>query len=92
MNFDKLVYNIKKSYSEARIQKSKERMIRAWNLEKPEDKIPFVFTKFQDGSNVNNDRLLETGYGFEEELYYQLFQMEKRAVLEDDYIPSLFPG
>ncbi|MCL5986175.1 MAG: hypothetical protein M1371_06370 [Actinobacteria bacterium] len=92
MNFDEFIENIRRSFPEERIQKTKERLNKVWNLEIPKDRIPFVFSKIPDGSNVIDDRLYEAGYDFDDYLYYQLYQTQERSVLDDDYIPSFFPG
>lgn len=92
MDFTKLIYKIKKNFSEERIEKTKNRLKIAWNLEIPDDRIPFVFRKIPDGSGVNDRRLYETDYNFEQLLYYQLYQIEKRSIINDDYVPSLNPG
>lgn len=92
INFDKLINEIKTNFNEKRLNESRNRLEKVWKLEIPEDRIPFVFSKIPDGSGVNDDRLYETGYDFEQYLYYQLYQIQERAVLNDDYIPSFFPG
>jgi hypothetical protein len=92
MDFNKLINNIKRNFSEERLHQSKKRLEKVWKLEIPEDRIPFVFSKVPDESGVNDDRLYESGYDIEEYLYYQLYQIQKRAILNDDYIPSFFPG
>ncbi len=92
MNFTKLVENIKKKFSEDRIIETKNRLKTVWRLEIPDDRVPFVFSKVPDDSGVNDERLNETSYNPEQLLYYQLYQLEKRSILTDDFIPSLFPG
>jgi len=92
MNFDSLIESIKKKFNDERLNRSRKRLEKVWNFETPEDRIPFVLSKVPDGSGVNDDRLYESGYDLEEYLYYQLYQIQERAVLDDDYIPAFFPG
>ena len=74
MNFNEMVDNIKRAYSEERLESSKRRLIDVWDLKIPKDRTPFVFSKIPDDSGVNENRLLENGYSYEEQLYYQLLQ------------------
>lgn len=92
MNFEKMVNDIYTLYSQKRIERSMKRLTKVWNKEFPSDRIPFTFYRIPDSSNVNVDKLEAFGYSHEENLYYQLLQLKERAVLEDDFIPSLYPG
>lgn len=92
VNFSEMINIIKKKFYDERIGKSKDRLLKVWNLEIPEDRIPFVFWKIPDNSGTNDDKIYEADYDIEDFLYYQLHQIINRSELEDDYIPSLWPG
>ena len=92
MIFDPILKNIQKVWPEDRIEKSKERLLKIWNKKLPGDRIPFVFERVPDGNGVNIEILEAYGYSMDVNLYFNLCQLEKRAVLDDDYIPSLYAG
>lgn len=92
MSFRYMVEKIKKVWSENRIEKSKERLITVWNRKLPKDRIPFVFERIPDENGVNIEILEAYGYSKDVNLYFQLYQLEKRALFNDDYIPSLYVG
>jgi len=89
---NRTIENIKKNWPEDRIEKSKARLLSVWNKELPDDRIPFVFERIPDENGVNLEILEAFGYSKDVNLYFQLEQLEKRALLDDDYIPSLYPG
>jgi hypothetical protein len=83
---------IKRAWPEDRVECSKERIKSIWNKKLPSDRIPFVFERIPDENGVNIEILESFGYSKDVNLYFQLSQLEKRAMIEDDYIPSLYPG
>ncbi|MCL5072653.1 MAG: hypothetical protein M1308_17435 [Actinobacteria bacterium] len=92
MSFDLMLHNIEKVWPEDRIAKSKRRLLQVWNKKLPGDRIPFVFERIPDENGVNTEILEAYGYSMDVNLYFQLYQLEKRAMLDDDYIPSLYAG
>ena len=92
MLINKAIENIKKNWPEDRIEKSKARLLSVWNKKLPGDRIPFVFERIPDENGVNIEILEAFGYSKDVNLYFHLEQLEKRAMLDDDYIPSLYPG
>jgi hypothetical protein len=92
MSFDSMLENIKKAWPEERVEKSRERLLKIWNKKLPQDRIPFVFERIPDENGVNVEILEAYGYSMDVNLYFNLLQLEKRAILEDDYIPSLYAG
>ena len=92
MSFSEMLEKIKRAWPQERIEKSKERLMTIWNKKLPDDRIPFVIERIHDENGVNVEILESFGYSMDVNLYFQLYQLEKRALLEDDYIPSLYPG
>jgi hypothetical protein len=92
MSFSEMLEKIKRAWPQERIEKSKERLMTIWNKKLPDDRIPFVIERIPDENGVNVEILESFGYSMDVNLYFQLYQLEKRALLEDDYIPSLYPG
>ena len=94
------VSKIKALFSEERIAESRARLEAVWNLEFPEacpeqgrgDRIPFVFSSFPFPSQFHGLLMDFAGYDAAVTLAYQLEGIKARAVLNDDYIPSLYPG
>lgn len=72
-------------YPEERISKSKERWRRMWNGEKPLDRYPVLFQPA--GFNYYN-----AVYSKEEGLRSYLDEFICRGFVQDDFIPSFFPG
>lgn len=87
-----MIENIKKAWPEERVDRSKKRLLKVWKKKLPGDRIPFVFERIPDENGVNVEILEAFGYSMDVNLYFNLCQLEKRAVFEDDYIPSLYPG
>lgn len=83
---------IRKLFSEERLARSTERLRAIWSLTQPKDRIPFVFKNPPHQPEIREDFFFEAGYDEELSLRYQLDVMESRAFIEDDYLPSLFPG
>ncbi len=92
MSFNSQLESIKKAWPQERIEKSKSRLTAIWNGKLPADRIPFVIERIPDENGVNLEILESFGYSPDVSLYFNLSQIEKRAVLEDDYIPSLYAG
>jgi len=94
MQYDYLrsVDEIERRYPPERIARSRARLAKIWDLRRPADAIPFVFTGIPDETGADANRLYEADYPREELLAYELEQILARAALDDDYIPSLFPG
>ncbi|MHB8963729.1 MAG: hypothetical protein ACYC5K_11315, partial [Saccharofermentanales bacterium] len=72
-------------YPADRINTSKERFRRIWNGEKPKDRYPFTYGQltFDYYDDVHTP---------EERLRHTLDEIIVHGALNDDYIPSLFPG
>jgi hypothetical protein len=87
------VAEIQRRYPPARIAASRARLLAVWNGDGPEgDGIPFIFTGVPNTLDANGGMLYEARYPREELLAYHLEAILARAGVEDDYIPSLFPG
>jgi hypothetical protein len=91
-NYLHAVDEIERRYPPERIARSRARLAATWNLERPPDAVPFVFLGFPDTTGVDGNALGEARLPREEMLAYQLEQILARSALDDDYIPSLFPG
>ncbi len=92
MGFDDLLKEVLLAWPQSRIEKSKERLLKIWDKKIPADRIPFVFERIPDENGVNLDILESFGYSVDVSLYFQLCQLKKRALFDDDYIPSLYAG
>jgi hypothetical protein len=92
------VAEIQRRYPPARIAASRVRLLDVWNGDGQEssrparDGIPFIFTGVPNATGANGGMLYEARYPREELLAYHLEAILARADVEDDYIPSLFPG
>ena len=92
-NFKKTIQKINKLYSDNRLEASKARLSKVWNRIFPEDRVPFIFNNYIEGmENDFNLNYYEANYNDELLLYYGLKLIENHAFLNDDYIPTLFPG
>lgn len=89
-----LVKKIDSLYPLERIEVSKKRLSNVWNRQYPTDRIPFVFGDYF--SKLDNDfnwySYYEARYSKEKHLYYGLKLIENRSFVNDDYIPTIFPG
>ena len=94
MQYDYLeaVDEIERRYPPERIASSRARLGATWDLRRPHDGIPFMFTGIPDHTGADANWCYEARYPREELLAYQLDQILARAAVDDDYIPSLFPG
>lgn len=72
-------------YPEQRLKASKNRLRAIWNCEKPIDRYPFTYYPFT--FHYYNDVHTK-----EERLDKTLNEIIDRAILDDDFIPSIFPG
>lgn len=87
------VAEIQRRYPPARIAASRARLLDVWNGDGQEgDGIPFIFTGVPNATGANGGMLYESRYPRAELLAYHLEAILARADVEDDYIPSLFPG
>ena len=87
-----VISEIRKLYPERRIAESKARLEAVWNLQFPEDRVPFVFSSFPFSSDLHGLPMDFCVYDAQVTLDYQLEAIKARAVLDDDYIPSLTSG
>lgn len=94
MQYDylKAVDEIERRYPPERIARARARLAATWDLQRPPDAIPFVYTSIPDNTGADGNMLYEARYPREQLLAYQLEQILARAAVDDDYIPSLFPG
>ena len=87
------VAEIRRRYPPARIAASRARLLDAWNGDGPQgDSIPFTFVGVPNTTGANGGMLYEARYPRADLLAYHLEAILARAAVEDDYIPSLFPG
>jgi hypothetical protein len=91
------VEEIQRRYSPERIARSRARLAAVWNghgsqPQTPPDAIPFIFTGVPNRIGANGGMLYEARYPRNELLAYHLEAILTRAAVDDDYIPSLFPG
>jgi len=76
---------INELYPESRIKKSKDRLTRLWEGERPIDRYPFTYGGMLFG-------YYEAIHTHEERLKITLDEIYMRGHMNDDFIPSLFPG
>jgi hypothetical protein len=92
MNCNALLAEIDRLYPPQRIERSRERLRRVWwGYAKP-DRLPFVFVYFPTDDTAPVATNTPTPASNEKLLNDQLEAIIARACLQDDYIPSLFPG
>jgi len=92
MFFNDLLSEIVSLWPQDRIERSKARLLKVWDKKMPGDRIPFVIERIPDENGVNIDILESFGYSADVSLYFQLCQLKKRSLFDDDYIPSLYDG
>lgn len=92
------VAEIRRRFPPARIAASQARLLAVWNEDNPNgsgprgDGIPFIFVGVPNTTGADGGMLYEARYPRAELLTYHLEAILARAGVEDDYIPSLFPG
>ena len=92
MHYLRLVDEIERLYPQDRVERSIARTRAAWELREPFDRIPFVYSSLPlpEGETAFD---VWDGLGtHEESLAAQLDTIIDRAQLDDDYVPSLYPG
>jgi hypothetical protein len=87
-----MVEDIEKLYPAERIARSKERVRAAWDLAVATDRIPFVYSSLPLAKGETPFDIWDGMYTHEESLAAQLETIIDRAKLDDDYVPSLYPG
>lgn len=97
MTYDttKSIRTILAAYPPQRLERSRTRLRAIWDLASPPwsrlDRLPFFFTgvpfEHRFGAGIG-----EMGYSHAETLEFLLEAILARAILDDDYIPSLAPG
>jgi hypothetical protein len=87
-----LVHEIERRYPPERTERSKARLRAVWKLELPPDRLPFVFVDVPTTPGGPECYSADGIYSDEESLRLQLNLIIDRAELQDDYIPSLYPG
>ncbi len=92
MNFIKMVCDVERLYPAERIERSKARVRAAWDLRAPIDRIPFVYSSLPLPPGETPFDVWDGIYTHEESLEAQLETLIDRAQLDDDYVPSLYPG
>lgn len=86
-----LVNRVKDAYPPERIEASKRRLRAVWNGTPTGDCVPFVFRGLPGPSDPDfAAHSHQTTH--EDALLFQLGQILDRSVLQDDYVPGLFPG
>jgi len=88
----RIVEEIQRRYPPARTARSRARLAAIWGGHSRPDAIPFIFTGVPDRTGANGNMLYEARYPRPELLTYLLEVILARAAVDDDYIPSLFPG
>lgn len=79
------ICRIKDLYGEARLNASRNRIAAVWNRQLPEDRLPFIYMPCV----LNYYDII---YPDPERLDLALQEFEARAFLDDDFVPTLFPG
>jgi uroporphyrinogen-III decarboxylase len=92
MNISSDISQIQRLFSKERLERSRKRLEAIWRLSQPEDRIPFVFKNPPHEPKIREDFFMEAGYDEETSLKYQIDVIKSRSFIDDDYIPSLFPG
>jgi len=75
-----------------RIEASKGRLAAVWEGRMPEDRLPFVFSYYPFESALHGLPMDFACYDVEQTANYFLDACIAHAALDDDYIPSIFPG
>ena len=92
MDYLKTVREIEKLYPPDRVARSRARLNAVWQLRRPPDRLPFVYGSLPVADGDPTFDIWDGIYGHEESLAAQLEMITDRAQLDDDYIPSLYPG
>ena len=89
-----LIKGINSLYINKKLDTAQERLSIVWNKQYPKDRIPFVFGDYFPEPDNGFDwyDYYEAKYSKEKHLFYGLKLIENRAFIDDDYIPTLFPG
>ncbi|NLV74021.1 MAG: hypothetical protein GXY52_04975 [Chloroflexi bacterium] len=87
-----LLDEIDRLYPPERINASRRRLAAVWFGHELPDRLPFVFTHLPADAAADEAPVPEGELKAEASLRGQLESIIARAVLTDDYIPSLFPG
>jgi hypothetical protein len=92
MNYTTLLDEIDRLYPPQRLARSRERLRRVWLGYAKPDRLPFVFVYYPADDPAPASNADPAAIGTEKVLTDQLEAIIARACLQDDYIPSLFPG
>lgn len=94
-DFNKMVGQIITAFPPERLERSKARLRAMWDLSAPPwprlNRLPFFFTGVPF-ENRFGPGIGEMGYSPSETLEFLLEAILARAILDDDYVPSLAPG
>jgi len=92
MDVKRKVDRVYELFDQQRLESSKRRLRAVWTGRMPEDRLPFVFSYYPFKSKLHG-LLMDFGYySVEETLHYYLDACIAHANLDDDYIPSVYPG
>ena len=92
MDCTKLLNDIDRLYPPERLARSKARLNAAWHLQPPGDRLAYVFLGLPAAEGAPTVDVWDGLHSNEELLRGQLEMIIDRAALDDDYIPSLYPG
>ena len=92
MNYMRMVQDIERLYPSERLERSRARLRAVWELKPPPDRIPFVYNSLPAPPEEQAFDVWDGIYTHEETLTAQLETIIQRAQLDDDYVPSLYPG
>ena len=92
MGYMSLVQDIEKLYPPERVARSKARLGAVWELRRPPDRLPFVYLGVPPAEGTPTLDIWDGIYSDQESLTTQLATIIDRAVVDDDYVPSLYPG
>ena len=92
MEYMNRVHEIEGLYSPDRLARSKARLTAVWQLRRPPDRVPFVYGSLPPADGQPAYDIWDGNLTSEESLVAQIAMISDRAILDDDYVPSLYAG
>jgi hypothetical protein len=92
MDYRQAALDVYRVYSEDRLARSRARLLTAWTGVGRPDRIPLVYTGLPVADGAPSFDIWEATCSDEESLAAQFAMIMDRAQLDDDYVPSLYPG
>jgi hypothetical protein len=92
MDVMRMVEEIERLYPAERLAQSKARLRAVWELRMPTDRMPFVYNSLPLPPSETAFDIWDGVCTSAESLEAQLETIIDRAQIDDDYVPSLYPG